>query len=77
MWAQDPSVTRRVMDYMRFMNSKVLFKTVRHDPQYQEHKPVMIHVNYHPDKHQRMLAIVKRYVEGDLEALAPFPDGSQ
>lgn len=25
---QDPSVTRRVMDYMMFMNSKVLFKRV-------------------------------------------------
>ena len=34
-------------------------------------------VNYHPDKHPRMLAIVDRYVKGDMKALDRFPDGSE
>jgi len=43
---QDPSVTRRVLDYMLFMNSKVLFKHLRHDAgRYASHKPVSVHVN--------------------------------
>ena len=39
--------------------------------------PVMIHVNYHPDKYERMVAIIKRYVDGDNRALDPFPGGSE
>ncbi len=64
------------MDYMDFMNSKTLFTIVRKDQQLQRHQPVTIHVNYHPDKHPRMLAVVRRYVDGDMQALASFPDGS-
>ena len=33
------------------MNSKVLFRTVRYKARSEQIKPVMIHVNYHPDKH--------------------------
>jgi arabinosyltransferase len=55
---------------------QVLFKRVRHDRNYDKHVPVMIHVNYHPDKHPRMLAIVERYVKGNMNALDRFPDGS-
>jgi len=50
---------------------------VRHDSRYDDHVPVTVHVNYHPDKHPRMLAIVKRYVDGDTKALTPFPSGSE
>ena len=32
----------------QFMNSKVLFKTVRHMPRSSQPKPVSIHINYHP-----------------------------
>ena len=32
---------------------------------------------FHPDKFQRMLAIVDYYVKGDKEALMGFPDGSE
>ena len=74
----DPSVTRRVMDRNVFMNSKTLFVFLRHDStQLEATKPAMIHVNYHPDKFQRMLAIVDYYVKGDKEALMGFPDGSE
>ena len=74
---KDPAITRRVMDFMDFMNSKTLFTIVRKDQALKNHKPVMIHVNYHPDKHPRLLAVVERYVHGDMQALDRFPDGSE
>lgn len=71
-------MTRRVMDIHKFMNSKVLFKYVRHNAaQMKDITPAMIHVNYHPDKFERMQAIVKYYFNGDEDALDPFPDGSE
>ena len=74
----DPGVTRRVMDRFVYMNSKTLFRYVRHDSmQLETVKPAMIHVNYHPNKFERMLAIVDYYVKGDKEALMGFPDGSE
>ena len=38
---------------------------------------VTIHVNYHPDKYERMLAVVKFYVKGEKAALDGFPEGSE
>ncbi|CAL0304225.1 unnamed protein product [Lupinus luteus] len=67
---------RRTMDIYQFMNSKVLFKTVRYDANLSKLKPVIIHVNYHPDKLPRMKAIVEYYVNGKQDALKPFPEGS-
>jgi len=75
---QDPAVTRRAMDIYKFMNSKVLFKHLRHDqPKMDLTKPVMIHVNYHPNKFERMKAIVEYYVDGNKDALTRFLDGSE
>lgn len=68
--------SRRTMDFYLFMNSKVLFKTVRKDAKLSKLKPVIIHVNYHPDKFPRMKAIVEYYVNGKQDALKYFPDGS-
>ncbi|WCJ33861.1 Nucleotide-diphospho-sugar transferase family protein [Euphorbia peplus] len=68
--------SRRTMDIYLFMNSKVLFKTVRKDANLSKIKPVIIHVNYHPDKLPRMKAVVEFYVNGKQDALKPFPDGS-
>jgi len=66
------------MDIHKFMNSKVLFKHLRHNAGlYSSIKPVMVHVNYHPDKFERMLAVEKRYIDGDKTALDKFPDGSE
>ena len=74
----DPGVTRRVMDRYVFMNSKTLFRFLRHSSvQLEAVRPAMIHVNYHPNKFERMLAIVDYYVKGDKEALMEFPDGSE
>ncbi|CAM8936611.1 unnamed protein product [Rhodiola kirilowii] len=69
--------SRRTMDIYMFMNSKVLFKTVRKDAKLKKLKPVIVHVNYHPDKLPRMLAVVEFYVNGKQDALNPFPDGSE
>lgn len=68
--------SRRTMDFYLFMNSKVLFKTVRKDAKLKKLKPVIVHVNYHPDKLPRMKAVVEYYVNGKQDALHPFPDGS-
>ncbi|XP_074333872.1 arabinosyltransferase RRA3-like [Apium graveolens] len=69
--------SRRTMDFYLFMNSKVLFKSVRKDAKLSKLKPVIIHVNYHPDKFPRMKAIVEYYVNGKQDALKYFPDGSE
>lgn len=68
--------SKRTLDYYLFMNSKVLFKTVRNDPNLKKLKPVIVHVNYHPDKLSRMRAVVEFYFDGKRDALDPFPVGS-
>ncbi|XP_077244440.1 arabinosyltransferase RRA3-like [Tasmannia lanceolata] len=69
--------SKRTMDFYLFMNSKVLFKTVRKDDNLRKLKPVIVHTNYHPDKLPRMKAIVEFYVNGKQDALKSFPDGSE
>lgn len=68
---------KRTMDFYMFMNSKVLFKTVRKDAKLKKLKPVIVHVNYHPDKLRRMKAVVEFFVNGKQDALDPYPDGSE
>lgn len=72
-----PQVSVRVMDIHKFMNSKVLFKFVRRMPQKQQPRPVMVHMNYHPDKSSRMAAAIQYYFDGDKAALDSFPGGSE
>ncbi|KAF9675993.1 hypothetical protein SADUNF_Sadunf09G0092000 [Salix dunnii] len=69
--------SRRTMDFYLFMNSKVLFKTVRKNANLKKIKPVIVHINYHPDKLPRMQAVVEFYVNGKQDALSSFPDGSE
>ncbi|KAJ7294224.1 hypothetical protein O6H91_07G011200 [Diphasiastrum complanatum] len=68
--------SKRVLDYLLFLNSKVLFKILRKHGNFANHKPVTIHVNYHPDKYDRMLGIIDYYVNGKEHALDRFLDGS-
>jgi hypothetical protein len=76
--SQDPGVTRRVMDLHKFMNSKTLFKHLRHNaPAFAASRPVMVHVNYHPNKFERMQAVEAHYVDKTPGALDKFPDGSE
>lgn len=37
----------------------------------------MIHMNYHPDKHARMLCLIARYHEGNSDACDAMPGGSE
>jgi len=69
-------ISLRIMNMDNFLNSKRLFQTIRHDQYYANHMPVMVHVNYHPDKFERMQSVWKRYIEGDLHALDSYPLGS-
>lgn len=71
------TAVKRAMDIYLFMNSKVLFKTVRKDPELRKRKPVIVHINYHPDKLPRMKATVEFYVNGKDDALEPFPIGTK
>ncbi|KAG7675171.1 hypothetical protein Ndes2526B_g08029 [Nannochloris sp. 'desiccata'] len=74
---KSPQVTVRVMDRLKFMNSKTLFKIVRHMPRAQQPNPVMVHMNYHPDKVERMKGAIEYYWNGNMKALDPFPGGSE
>jgi arabinosyltransferase len=75
---QDPAVTRRAMNIEVFMNSKVLFKFLRHDVErYKSVMPAAVHVNYHPQKFERMQSVWRRYVDNDTKALDEWPDGSE
>lgn len=60
------------MDMQLFMNSKFLFKTVRHDARLRNARPAMIHVNYHSNKYERLLAIKQKYIDGVENALDRF-----
>ena len=73
-------VAVRVMDYMQWVNSKVFFFSERRaffpgKPTPPEKLPVMVHMNYHPDKHKRMLCVWARYVEARHDACDGFPPG--
>ncbi|EOA33400.1 hypothetical protein CARUB_v10020421mg [Capsella rubella] len=68
--------SKRVMDIYEFMNSRVLFKTVRKNEELKKLKPVIIHMNYHGDKLERMQAVMDFYVNGKEDALDSFPDGT-
>ncbi|XP_078155226.1 arabinosyltransferase RRA2-like [Carex rostrata] len=69
--------SRRTMDIYLFMNSKVLFKTVRKNSSLKKLKPVIVHLNYHPNKFERAKAVVEFYLNGNQKALDGFPDGSE
>ena len=73
-------VTIRILDYMRFVNTKTFFKSQRRAflPGSKDMvKPVMIHSNYHPDKHRRMQCLIARYHEGKQSACDHLPGGSE
>lgn len=59
-WATLPGepafgVSARVMNYYCHLNSKVVFRYMREDTEMmRSHRPVSIHVNYHPEKLPRM-----------------------
>eukprot|EP00798_Chlamydomonas_sp_ICE-L_P004611 gene4611-14805_t len=70
----------RVMEYMKWTNSKIFFKSRRAEfipgATSTAAEPILVHFNYHPDKHTRMLCIVDRYHKGIVDACDKFPSGS-
>mmetsp|Transcript_22477 Transcript_22477/g.71882 ORF Transcript_22477/g.71882 Transcript_22477/m.71882 type:complete len:141 (-) Transcript_22477:118-540(-) len=71
-------VAVRVMQYDQFMNSKVFFFSERRrffpgKLTAEADWPVMVHFNYHPDKHKRMLCVWERYVGGKPDACDSLP----
>lgn len=61
----------RVMNYLCFANSKVLFRQIR--MQRDAARPVAVQINYHSDAAARMKALVARYWDGEKAALAALP----
>ena len=54
------------MSYLCNMNSKTFFRFVREDSQLLKgYRPVSMHVNYHPEKPQRMVDLHAFYYLGD------------
>jgi hypothetical protein len=70
------AVTLRIMDIYKFMNSKTLFRHVRHDPVRRDAVPYMVHINYHANKQERLQAVEAHYLFKDSAALDAFPEGS-
>ena len=59
-------VSFRSMNYLCFVNTKLLFKYMRHDAQLIDrsmHTPVTVHINYHPEKEARMVSVSQYYLQ--------------
>mmetsp|Transcript_9978 Transcript_9978/g.45167 ORF Transcript_9978/g.45167 Transcript_9978/m.45167 type:complete len:1011 (+) Transcript_9978:321-3353(+) len=59
--------TVRVMDPLCFVNSKVMFRFIRHNQpalSKENHQPVAMHANYHTDKAQKMKLVYQYYTNG-------------
>jgi len=75
-------VSLRIMQFDKFVNSKVYFfssrsKFIPGRIVSEADTPVMVHMNYHPDKHKRMLCVWDRYSNGKLDACDNFPPGDK
>lgn len=57
--------------------SKVAIMQVRHNPELLKRRPIMVHINSHPDKFPRMAAVEEHYVHKSSASLQAFPDGSE
>ena len=62
--------TVRVMDPLCFVNSKVMFRFIRHAPalRKEKHVPVAMHANYHTDKAYKMQRAYEYYAPGGTVA---------
>lgn len=68
------------MNHMCFCNSKTLLRGIRPNPALSQHRPVVVHVNYHQNKQAHMVDIHARYHKGAAAPLlarrkpsSPFP----
>jgi arabinosyltransferase len=58
-------------------HSQVFFKKWRHMPESSRPKPVMVHINYHPDKGDRMKGIIDFFGTSKKDAIMKWPGGSE
>jgi arabinosyltransferase len=56
---------------------QVFFKQWRHKPKSKRSNPVMVHINYHPNKVERMHGIIEYFKTGKEQAIMQFPGGSE
>ena len=63
----------RVMNYLCFVNSKVLFRQLRNLPSTADGSPVALQMDYHSDTLSRMVAALARFVEGRPSELRELP----
>ena len=71
-------VSVRVMNFLCFLNTKLLFKHMRYDHELgsaQTHVPVTIHMNYHPEKEARMASVFSFYHGRQRNALDRWNNG--
>lgn len=62
--------SQRIMNYMCFQNSKYLFRYMRFDTDlYPNHRPASVHINYHPEKPDRMVSVIAQYWDGKASAI--------
>jgi hypothetical protein len=72
-------VSTRVMNYACFQNTKYLFRYMRYDAQLyngtagRSLRPVSVHINYHPEKPQRMVGLWQTYLKLHLLNTPPQP----
>jgi len=58
-------VSSRVMSYLCNMNSKTWFRFLRDDAELLHgYSPLSLHINYHPEKYQRMVDVFAYFSEG-------------
>lgn len=62
--------SQRVMNYVCFQNSKYMFRYMRYDEElYPLHRPASVHINYHPEKPDRMVSVIAQYWKGTAGAI--------
>ena len=71
-------VSQRVMNYACFQNTKYMFRYMRYDPELYDGasgrslRPISVHVNYHPEKPQRMVTLIEQYLKGERDAISKW-----
>ena len=65
-------ITKRALNHWCFCNSKTLFRRIRTEARFAEHRPVVVHANYHQPKPPRMAAVYDRWHRGVRDALDRF-----
>lgn len=71
-------VSQRVMNYMCFQNTKYLFRYMRYDGRLYDGesgrslRPISAHVNYHPEKPQRMVSLIAQYLNNERDAISKW-----